>query len=233
MKIPGPVLFIAVAAGVFALWVLYAIIVYCNFGGVTNAGIWGDMFGGFSALISALGFAAVVVTLYQQSRQLDEERHTRHESDLRQEKQLQMMQDQLQYFDGQLQIERKRYNRSIEPIFSIELHWKGEDDHRVEYYVKNHGSPIYFPEIHGVKQLRDDNTYGPASFKMKLDPSPLLIEGEPVLLQISPALTENNGLHFQIQYVRLDGVQTEQDFAFFGEKAWPMKGAHRLADAEQ
>ncbi len=137
MKLTPLRLFAFSSVSMVTLWLLWWRFAAEKFGGVSNAGIFGDMFGGFSALINAVLLAGAIATLYSQSRQLDEERQarksaeagqlaqleeerrTRQATDERQEKQLGIMQEQLKTFSDQLTLERQRFETTLEPVFEF------------------------------------------------------------------------------------------------------------------
>lgn len=85
-------LFAAATIFVLVFWILWAAtsVGWSHWAGATDqqmtgvpirtatAGAWGDSFGGFNALFGALGFGAVISTLYLQYLSLREQRHEQH-----------------------------------------------------------------------------------------------------------------------------------------------------------
>jgi len=69
------ILGIASTAGVVLAWLLVGLwIPRWTWEANANRGLWGDAFGAVSALFTGLAFAGLVLTLYFQSRELDEQR---------------------------------------------------------------------------------------------------------------------------------------------------------------
>lgn len=72
----------AIVASVWCVWAIFSVeIAYWALGDIfipAQAGPWGDSFGPFSAFFSALGFAAVVVTLRMQQDQLRSAQRDQH-----------------------------------------------------------------------------------------------------------------------------------------------------------
>jgi len=71
MKTSRIVLICAVIVVCFAVYGLAVGLVY---GGITSAGVFGDMFGGFNALFAALGAVGIVAALILQQQQLELQR---------------------------------------------------------------------------------------------------------------------------------------------------------------
>lgn len=62
---------LGLALALFALWILYAIILPWVVGdALQTRGAWGDQFGGLNALFSALALAGIIVTVRMQSEEL-------------------------------------------------------------------------------------------------------------------------------------------------------------------
>lgn len=65
---------IIVCAVVVVCFAIYGVAVGLTYGGITNAGVFGDMFGGFNALFAALGAIGVVIAIFIQQEQLELQR---------------------------------------------------------------------------------------------------------------------------------------------------------------
>lgn len=212
MRLPPAVVFVAVSAAVLCLWVVYFIFIRGFFGPLEHAGVFGDMFGGFTALVSALGFAGIVTTLYLQMRQMEEAEQAHRDSERRNEEQLKLNAKQVEVLSAQLAAmheqhtrERQQVEAAFEPDFHFE--YKGRPADTELQHLSNKGAKVLDVRVvEGAQRFRIEN------------PS-ALERNDFARLFASPYVGDDETVFFQLAYYRLnDRRLAVQRFAWRGYK---------------
>lgn len=206
MRLNPLAILVGVCGAVIFAWILYLVVVACAFGGLEKSGQFGDMFGGFSALMSALGFAAVVTTLYLQTRQLEEERKTREETDLRQERQLEVMQQQLAAVLDQQAREREQYDSSLDPHFSFNVQVYGPEGVATHYWIQMSGASIAKLRLDGARCILGDPYQLETGHASSMRIEPPVQKGEVISFTFSYITTKNGKNRLQkfiVEYGRV------------------------------
>src|SRR5688572_17432336 len=89
-------------------------------------GQFGDMFGAINSLFSALAFAGVIYTLILQTKEIQEQRKEQNKNEELRNRQMEFFTKQIQYIEGQIQINRQK----TRPVFHPD---GGSGDHQRRY----------------------------------------------------------------------------------------------------
>ncbi len=198
----------------------YGGLVTFTFGSPQEPGQFGDMWGGFSSWVGAFGFVAVLISLWTQRRNLDEERKTRAEIDERQERQLSVMQEQLQmmveYFKGietERKEERRQYIETCQPAFAFEI--ISSENNQDGTYARRWG-------VKNVKgKVVDFRVESPDA--RVTSPNPTAMDAtDHCILSLSPAREpwEGDGFRFLVFYTTVSGLLAGEQY-FIQEGTMP------------